>query len=64
MAPASAASVRARPRDPVVVLHALRVHVALGRCDDARRLRADLARLRPSDPEADQLVASCVPSAG
>jgi tetratricopeptide (TPR) repeat protein len=61
---ASRAAVQSRPRDPVVVLHSLRVHVAFGRCDDARRLRADLARLRPSDPEADQLVAGCQPSAG
>jgi hypothetical protein len=61
---ASRAAVQARPRDPVVVLHALRTHAALGRCDDARRLREDLARLRPSDPEADQLVANCTASTG
>ncbi len=56
---ASEAAVRARPRDPVVVLSALRVRVALGRCDDARRLREDLRRLRPDDAQADQLLAQC-----
>lgn len=57
---ASAAALRSRPNDPVVVSSALRVHATLGRCDDARRLREDLARLRPGDAEADQLVANCV----
>jgi hypothetical protein len=57
---ASAAALRSRPNDPVVVSSALRVHATLGRCDDARRLREDLRRLRPADLEADSLVASCV----
>ena len=56
---ASEAAIRARPRDPVVVLSALRVRVALGQCDDARRLREDLRRIRPDDPQADQLLAQC-----
>jgi 4-amino-4-deoxy-L-arabinose transferase-like glycosyltransferase len=56
---ASDAAIRARPRDPVVVFSALRVRVALGQCDDARRLREDLRRLRPDDPQADQLLAQC-----
>ncbi len=59
---ASDAAIRDRPRDPVVVLSALRTRAALGRCDDARRLREDLRRLRPEDPQADQIVASCRPS--
>jgi 4-amino-4-deoxy-L-arabinose transferase-like glycosyltransferase len=59
---ASDAAVRNRPRDPVVVFSALRTRVALGRCEDARRLREDLRRLRPEDPQADQLVAGCRPS--
>ncbi len=56
---ASNAALRSRPRDPIVVLSALRVHAALGRCDDARRLRENLRPLRPNDPEADQLLARC-----
>jgi tetratricopeptide (TPR) repeat protein len=56
---ASEAALRARPGDPVVVSSALRVRVALGRCDDARRLREDLRRLRPDDPQADELLAQC-----
>ncbi len=61
---ASAAAVKARPRDPAVVLAALKLHVALGRCEEAQRLREDLRRLRAGDDEADQLLASCAPSAG
>ncbi len=56
---ASAAAVRARPRDPAIVLAALRLHVALGRCDEARRLGDDLRRLRSDDSEVDRLLASC-----
>ncbi len=56
---ASDAAMRARPRDPIVLLSALRVRVALGRCDDAMRLRGELRRLRPNDPEADRIVAPC-----
>ncbi len=59
---ASAAALRSRPNDPVVVSSALRVHATLGRCDDARRLREDLRRLRPGDPDADRLVTGCVAS--
>jgi tetratricopeptide (TPR) repeat protein len=59
---ASAAAIRARPRDPVVVLSALKLHVALGRCEDARRLREELSKLRATDPEADQLIAHCHPA--
>jgi 4-amino-4-deoxy-L-arabinose transferase-like glycosyltransferase len=55
---ASTAAVKSRPRDPVVVFSALRVHAALGRCDEARRLREDLRQLR-DDPQADQILASC-----
>mgnify|MGYP003870150303 CR=1 FL=1 len=56
---ASRAAVQNRPRDPVVVFSALRLHATLGRCDDARRLREDLRQLRPDDAQADQLIASC-----
>lgn len=61
---ASAAAVRSRPNDPVVVSSALRMHAKLGRCEDARRLRDDLQRLRPVDAETDQLVANCVAAGG
>ncbi|MEO6029808.1 MAG: hypothetical protein ABIR79_23310, partial [Candidatus Binatia bacterium] len=56
---ASRTAVQSRPRDPVVVFSALRLHATLGRCDEARRLREDLRQLRPDDPQADQLIASC-----
>lgn len=56
---ASRRAVEARPRDPNVLARALRLRVALGRCDEAARIREDLRRLRPDDPQADALLASC-----
>lgn len=61
---ASDAAVRARPKDPTVLLAALRVRATLGRCDDARRYREDLRRLRPDDAEADQILARCGTASG
>jgi tetratricopeptide (TPR) repeat protein len=59
---ASQAAVRARPNDPTVVLAAVRSRVALGRCDEAARLRDDFRRLSPGNTQADELVAGCVGS--
>jgi len=59
---ASAAAIKARPHDPAVLLAALRLHAALGSCDEARRLREDLRTIRGEDAEADQLVAQCRPA--
>jgi hypothetical protein len=56
---ASDAAVRARPDDPTVLLAALRLQAALGRCDTASRLRDDLRRVGAGDAAADQLVADC-----
>ncbi len=52
-------AVRGRPNDPFVLMSALRVRAALGQCVEAGRHRESLRRLRPSDPEADQILAQC-----
>ncbi|OQY65163.1 MAG: hypothetical protein B6D46_14580 [Polyangiaceae bacterium UTPRO1] len=56
---ASRRAVQARPHDPHVLMQALRLRAALGRCDSAAEIREELRRLQPRNIQADAVLASC-----
>jgi 4-amino-4-deoxy-L-arabinose transferase-like glycosyltransferase len=59
---ASNAAIAARPNDATILIEALRLQVALKRCENARHIRDDLGRIGGDAAQADQILASCPPS--